>query len=104
MSRVSTMTNLLLEAATDAISTFTSPTPNISSNSSSDGNSSDHNNTGGVEEGAAGTSGGSPPVRPVMYRPPDPLVSTEVANDVAEAVYCYILPSELVGLIQVGPL
>ncbi|KAK3761709.1 hypothetical protein RRG08_016141 [Elysia crispata] len=86
MSAVAAVTNLILESATNTFSEFLSTTPHsnisISSNNSNDSLNSMAPTAAPSGPGAA---------RPVMYRPPD-LVSAQVANDVAEAVYCYILP------------
>ena len=89
MSAVAAVTNLILESATNTFSEFLSTTPHsnisISSNNSNDSLNSMSPTAAPSGPGAA---------RPVMYRPPD-LVSAQVANDVAEAVYCYILPGKL---------
>ncbi|GFO20817.1 chemosensory receptor a [Plakobranchus ocellatus] len=89
MSVESTVSSLLLETVSF-----------LSSSSSNSGNNSDSNSTtnssmDGQLEGSVSGAGldnkAAGPRGPIMYRPPD-LISAEVANDVAEAVYCYILP------------
>ncbi|GFS04418.1 chemosensory receptor A [Elysia marginata] len=90
MSGVEAVTNVFVEVASAIL--YTTPDTNIGINSNISSSNSSGNDTGDFHHVTAASTGSrSGQVRPVMYRPPD-LVSADVANDVAEAVYCYILP------------